>query len=880
MEVSSLLVDTYKRYKKGSAIVVSWMATTAAKYQNIEHLLVKGPRLKGKARAEARQADGSLRHGKIPLSSFCDLVAILSRAGIKMSQNTEIILWDVIKARKECAAFYRYQPEKSNEHMKSDEGHQYFIDILQHVYTTLRRPGHGALQTAADYKPQIHQEHASNIFEYLHPEEIQDLEDTGSISIDSYFPAKATRPTKYVIEQSLEQRQQERSFAIFCFLKDLTAIRLFVHRGWRDWKERRVTLATASVTANIAIEILRRINESFLIDYPEFDTHDKVVEALLYLNDRTHTYNPSVFKDISGWYILDDFKLSPETFCCKETLDVYFTGHLFKQSELLRVHWNPKSKTAETERSHMKHCLDSFTIMMGISTAAGMAVQQCDLLIKAIKAAHDQGQAPTWVVFAFQMFVDMHRELGSGARRGYKELTETSNRLHAGIKAHLLFTKSYSDRIGHIWYDRCKVEIKDFLQALTLSATHSNSNDLEQMACEAEVMTYYENHPAVCGTMIQSFLIQSHLLGIEAAAIHERIMFVCHLYNAGLQHHLLSPRFKWADLEYIIIQQGVSRIFVGERPTYLEDCCKRLHLVTGERPSEKARRERQKRGTRTNVPRGHKSTRFIGVFSTLVQQDYHHDGLVRVRHCPDDVDVTQPAVILERLVRRRLKDLSKSIKSPRAAQNAANRDLTPLQTLSTYYDAMKADEFALRFDTLTPGVIAMQILRIVSNTIDQAYTGEANVLDEPWTYFAVDLLMSSSIPNDPFYGVVGTRPKVWSLIQQIIERVGNLSYTRALAEQCIVALPRNPAHEAQFPSTAAIFGGPNSPESPSNWDDSWDRPSGHGAYEYRALPWELKTEKQILEYQARDEFMQKLITIPWKTDNLEGIARHLGLDLW
>lgn len=123
MEASSILVDTYKRYKKGCAIFVSWMATTSAKYQNIDHLLIKGPRLKGKARTEARQADGSIRHAKIPLSSFRDLAVILSKAGIKMSRDIEIILWDMIKARKECAAFYRYQPERSSEHIKTDEGH-------------------------------------------------------------------------------------------------------------------------------------------------------------------------------------------------------------------------------------------------------------------------------------------------------------------------------------------------------------------------------------------------------------------------------------------------------------------------------------------------------------------------------------------------------------------------------------------------------------------------------------------------------------------------------------------------------------------------------------------------------------------------------------
>lgn len=130
---------------------------------------------------------------------------------------------------------------------------------------------------------------------------------------------------------------------------------------------------------------------------------------------------------------------------------------------------------------------------------------------------------------------------------------------------------------------------------------------------------------------------------------------------------------------------------------------------------------------------------------------------------------------------------------------------------------MKADEFAFGFDTMTLGVISMQILRIVLSTIDRACPGEAYIHDEAYTCFAFDAFLSSSFPRDPFYGVAGTRPEAWSLIQQIIKCLGNLSYTRAVADQRIAALPRNPANEAEFASTAATFGGPNSPESPNDW---------------------------------------------------------------
>lgn len=43
MDVSSLLIDTYKRYKKVTVKVVTWLAKSAAKVKNINHLIIKRP---------------------------------------------------------------------------------------------------------------------------------------------------------------------------------------------------------------------------------------------------------------------------------------------------------------------------------------------------------------------------------------------------------------------------------------------------------------------------------------------------------------------------------------------------------------------------------------------------------------------------------------------------------------------------------------------------------------------------------------------------------------------------------------------------------------------------------------------------------------------
>ena len=98
---------------------------------------------------------------------------------------------------------------------------------------------------------------------------------------------------------------------------------------------------------------------------------------------------------------------------------------------------------------------------------------------------------------------------------------------------------------------------------------------------------------------------------------------------------------------------------------------------------------------------------------------------------------------------------------------------------------------------------------------------------------------------------------------------------RAEADLCIMSLPRNPKHKAQFAPTAVIFGGPNSPEIPDSWENSWDLFVGRGAHEYHVSPSELRMKQQTLANEARDEFVQKLITMDWENDDLEAIARHL-----
>jgi hypothetical protein len=110
----------------------------------------------------------------------------------------------------------------------------------------------------------------------------------------------------------------------------------------------------------------------------------------------------------------------------------------------------------------------------------------------------------------------------------------------------------------------------------------------------------------------------------------------------------------------------------------------------------------------------------------------------------DELDTNELVCVLERMVRHLLSSKSKTIKSPKAAQNAANRDPTPFQTLSIYRDAMKEDELALRFDTMTLGMFPVQIMRIIQNALRRSNDYGIDGLDECYAVAATIALLKSS----------------------------------------------------------------------------------------------------------------------------------------
>jgi hypothetical protein len=223
--------------------------------------------------------------------------------------------------------------------------------------------------------------------------------------------------------------------------------------------------------------------------------------------------------------------------------------------------------------------------------------KQHDLLIQAIATFESQKKASTWIVFAFQMFVDMHRELGTGVERAFEELIEIRIKMITTLERFIHCQRNCSEKMGLDWYKAYRDRlagwidcVKGFEQSKGNSAIESAFSMVLKPVDEER---YYKDQPVSCGYFLKATLSNLHLLGVDCAAHLERVMLVCHLYNAGFQLDLLRPRVRWPDLGHVIEQQGEAKIYSGGLPRTLEDCLKRLNLALSHKPSSDAQYNRQ-----------------------------------------------------------------------------------------------------------------------------------------------------------------------------------------------------------------------------------------------------------------------------------------------
>ena len=233
MGLVPLLVDTYRKYKKGTNNFVQWLAETARATGTVNDVFKDsrqdvvpptGGRLKGAARKEAKKA--GMTHNttatcQITTKSFLTLATAIAadkRTCVPLAVFTT--LRAVIQGRKDCAAWYSMISDQTDDAAKeSNAGHRHFIKLLEDVLEIIK-PKLPQIQRQPLKAAKTAPLHTNNAYEHLESEESLETEDMPDV-IES-----PVRPVTQKVSYKLELSDTDVSFAIYCFLKDATHLRL------------------------------------------------------------------------------------------------------------------------------------------------------------------------------------------------------------------------------------------------------------------------------------------------------------------------------------------------------------------------------------------------------------------------------------------------------------------------------------------------------------------------------------------------------------------------------------------------------------------------------------------------------------------------------
>ncbi|KAI1332921.1 hypothetical protein F5Y16DRAFT_130458 [Xylariaceae sp. FL0255] len=297
------LSSSYRRYKDDTSAFITWLnrAAIACGYspkgqklsdttqcasvnKNKASTPPSAPRLKGKARKLAKEAQGPDRDGlsiddvatvkyEITTQELAAQVNAVSqsKSNIRMPRIIKVFLERAIEARERCSDWY----EKTEHEQKvyDEGGHRFFIKILRDALSKLG-PDDDDKSTQEPRKtstlPASRQTSKSksnfsleNRFSYLKVEQVDDESHLSPTEVALITRAKRDSRSDDLIDiyELAAEKAFEDAFAVFCFFEDVHRIRKTLKRTWRDCNSAVVNLTTATVVTQTAINMIHKAEQ-------------------------------------------------------------------------------------------------------------------------------------------------------------------------------------------------------------------------------------------------------------------------------------------------------------------------------------------------------------------------------------------------------------------------------------------------------------------------------------------------------------------------------------------------------------------------------------------------------------------------------------------
>jgi hypothetical protein len=811
MGLPDFLFDSHKRYKADTDRVAAWLAETAQKFG---HALKSQPsmsrpagsaRLKGKARKEAREKAATTSPTTtavavpytITTQEFTSLAELIANRSppIKVPQFILTLLRSAIALRKRCSDWFQ---SKATHEGAKNLTHSHFITVLERVLQILEPHSPSkTITTSIEADSQV--ENMTNIFDVLNIEE------------DELNESVVTTPTTQIVglpqdvasdipprRYEVEADKEEVYFALYCFFDDLDRLRKFIYDLWSDYRVGKTDLITASVTTNMAINLVHRAEQEFITIFPKLDSYDKMSGVFYWIMCHIRGEDPAdrefpddlvnpAMVDVADWLYMP-VNVLLNSFCQviqANHVPVLKLGHL----GIYDPHADRSKLTVrqlmQEDRIILMEALPEFFAVSKIKSCLPVPDELTNGLLSMFAAK----TIPLWVTYASQIFLGIHHTLRTDVVRGLSELRASGIRANESLKKYFDADKRCTSDGWSSSNEETVKEISRLIDQWIIGDAFAQVKTiLLRSSSTVEPYSLFRRHPLLCGLLQFRMYTLLQEAGITLANAWGSILYVAHLYNACRQGAYLKDI--WPDLELVMDIHTRERMFSGRIPTTPEEYLKSLALMLGASPQSFARSSRvsqlkfSKKGPKRMIPNSWVADVFHNQYFETGNATLTLDTIQRLLH-------DQKIVASTSLIAWESKD-----QSLLQLQWAKSHKMTPLQLLDTLRRAIIIEEPMLRLDYFSLHLRCLELLRSLRTVLDdklRQYFGNNYIENETQLPFIVGYIFQVASGSSRAFEATEIRNGVESLIlrrtgeflKEYIEREGRVECDKLKKHVCI-----------------------------------------------------------------------------------------------
>ncbi|KAK4236323.1 hypothetical protein C8A03DRAFT_45672 [Achaetomium macrosporum] len=583
------LVSIYQQYKKDTDSVASWLASTAKACGCPADLVssgswdVQAPAHRDGTRPKGKKSSKQDRGGGKYIVALADFVPLAKFiAGAANARPVSVPDSFVVTINRLIAVRAGFGKRLAEHGLKPDDGadarHSYFLGILEAVRDALR-PRMSTPAAAAAAAPRSSDEAADGLANRFSALTMYEPSEAflNAPSIERPQPVREDK-TAYEAEQQVSI--QDPLSAMSMMMDDLSRIRSVINWIWSNYGSSNFDLAASAVATNTATELAHSIIDDVV---PVFEHHGGTWNVLNKIADRIYLIAYRILKSFLDVLKSRDLPLAKEGFFGK---------------------YNAASDAATKTGQQLADedtilLMEFFTeLMVVIRLIPNYPVQ--DDFLRGMREMDQTRQVPFHLVFAAQVFLDIHHTLRAKAASGGVRAVVEATVMHRELDRHFEFHRdlkiatwpAVNEHLVRELRREMDWVLKDPVYQAKVRAMRQRGMPVAPTIRPHRILHY---SPVLAGLMLFQLRIRTYKVGMAVANTWGSVQYAYHLYHALQTRRLL--RGPWMDM-------GVAHFFVGDPPRSLDGCFKKFCLqmgVTAAALANPRQRRRQQHGVGVNM---------------------------------------------------------------------------------------------------------------------------------------------------------------------------------------------------------------------------------------------------------------------------------------